>query len=41
MSVDAPDDAWQPGQIRERMYAYLNAMLHPRLVRWHRLFRLF
>jgi signal peptidase I len=41
MSVDAPDDAWQPGQIRERMFAYLNAMLHPRLVRWHRLFRLF
>ena len=41
MSVDAPDDAWQPGQIRERMYAYLNAMLHPRLVRWHRLLKLF
>jgi signal peptidase I len=41
MSVDAPDDAWQPGQVRERMYAYLNAMLHPRLVRWHRLFRFF
>jgi signal peptidase I len=41
MSVDAPDDAWQPGQVRERMFAYLNAILHPRLVRWHRLFRLF
>ena len=37
MSVEAPDDAWQPGQIRERLFAYLNALLHPRLVRWHRL----
>jgi signal peptidase I len=41
MSVDAPDDAWQPGQVRERLMAYANAVLHPRLVRWHRLFRLF
>jgi signal peptidase I len=41
MSVDAPDDAWQPGQVRQRMSAYLNAILHPHLVRWHRLFRLF
>ena len=30
MSVEAPDDAWQPGQIRERFYAYVNALLHPR-----------
>jgi signal peptidase I len=41
MSVEAPDDAWQPGQTRERFYAYLNALLHPRLVRWHRLFTVF
>ncbi len=41
MSVRAPKDVWQPGQIRERLYAYGNALLHPRLVRWHRLFTVF
>jgi signal peptidase I len=41
MSVEAPDDAWQPGQTRERFLAYLNALLHPSLVRWHRLFTVF
>jgi len=41
MSVEAPDDAWQPGEARERFLAYLNALLHPRLVRWHRLFTMF
>ena len=35
------EDAWQPGQIRERLYAYANALLHPHLVRWHRLFKMF
>ena len=30
MSVEAPDDAWQPGQIRERVSTpTLNALLHP------------
>ena len=38
MSVEAPEEAWQPGQVRERAYAYLNALLHPHLVRWKRLF---
>jgi signal peptidase I len=41
MSVQASDDAWQPGQVRERFYAYANALLHPSLVRWHRLFKFF
>jgi len=41
MSVQADDDAWQPGQVRERFYAYLNAILHPHLVRWRRLFKTF
>jgi signal peptidase I len=40
-SVQADDDAWQPGQVRERLYAYANALLHPRLVRWRRLFKTF
>lgn len=41
MSIDAPEQAWQPGQIQERLYAYLNALLHPHLVRWSRLFETF
>jgi len=41
MSVEASDDAWQPGQVRERFYAYANALLHPSLVRWNRLFKSF
>ncbi len=38
MSVEAPEDAWQPGHIRERFGAYLNAVIKPQLVRWKRLF---
>ncbi len=41
MSLRAPEDAWQPGQVRERLYAYFSALIHPRLVRWHRIFRTF
>lgn len=41
MSVEAPEEAWQPGEARERFLAYLNALLHPHLVRWHRLFTVF
>ena len=41
MSVQANEDAWQPGQVRERIYAYANALLHPRLVRWRRLLKTF
>ncbi len=41
MSVQAPEEAWQPGQLQERFYAYLNALVHPRLVRWNRLFSTF
>ena len=29
MSVEAPDDAWQPGQIRTIASAYANVLLHP------------
>jgi len=38
MSLDAPNEAWQPGQLKERFLAYANALLHPRMVRWGRLF---
>jgi signal peptidase I len=42
MSVSAPDQAWEPGQIRERIAAYGNALLHPwKDVRWRRLFMVF
>jgi len=41
MSVQANEDAWQPGQVRERVYAYANAFLHPHLVRWRRLLTTF
>jgi signal peptidase I len=41
MSVQASEDAWQPGQVRERVYAYANAVLHPHLVRWRRLLTTF
>jgi signal peptidase I len=41
MSLNAPQDAWEPGQIRERFFAYANALLHPGVVRWRRLFHTF
>ena len=41
MSLDAPSDAWQPGQYGARFLAYLNVFIHPGTVRWRRLFRTF
>jgi signal peptidase I len=41
MSLDVPPDAWEPGQIRERFFAYAGAVLHPGEVRWKRLFHTF
>jgi signal peptidase I len=41
MSLDAPPDAWESGQIRERALAYASAAIHPSLVRWKRLFHTF
>jgi signal peptidase I len=41
MSVDAPGGAWESGGIQERFFAYGNALLHPRTVRWRRLFHTF
>src|SRR6267154_690809 len=31
MSLDVSPDAWQSGQIRERFFAYANALVHPGL----------
>ena len=41
MSLAAPSDAWQPGNLRERFLAYLNGIVHPGTVRWRRLFHVF
>jgi signal peptidase I len=41
MSLNVSQEAWEPGQIRERFFAYANALLHPSIVRWNRIFRTF
>jgi signal peptidase I len=41
MSLNVGEAPWQPGEIRERIFAYGNALLHPGLVRWKRLFHTF
>jgi len=41
MSLDAPESAWQPGNLGARFTAYLNGILHPSTVRWRRLFHIF
>jgi signal peptidase I len=41
MSLDVSPEAWEPGQIRERFFAYANAILHPGIVRWKRIFNTF
>ena len=41
MSLNVGEAPWEPGQIRERIFAYGNALIHPGLVRWRRLFRTF
>jgi len=41
MSLDSPPGAWDSGKIQVRFFAYANAILHPRIVRWSRIFRTF
>jgi signal peptidase I len=41
MSIDAPEEVWEPGHVGERFATYLNAIIHPREVRWKRLFHAF
>ena len=42
MSLDAPPDAWEPGQIRERVFRLRQCRsCIPSIVRWKRLFRTF
>jgi hypothetical protein len=41
MSIDAPEETWNPGHIRERMMTYASIFIHPGIVRWRRIFKLF
>jgi len=41
MSIDAPEEVWEPGHIGERFGTYLAALIHPGEVRWRRLFHIF
>jgi signal peptidase I len=41
MSIDAPEEVWEPGHIEQRFATYLNALIHPHEVRWNRLFHTF
>jgi len=42
MSLNVSPEAWEPGQISASVFfAYANALLHPGIVRWKRIFRTF
>ena len=41
MSIDAPEDVWNPGHIGERFATYISVLFRPREVRWKRLFHTF
>jgi signal peptidase I len=41
MSIDAPEETWDPGHLSERFETYLSAFIHPSEVRWKRLFHTF
>ena len=41
MSIDAPEEVWEPGHVGERFGTYLSAIIHPGEVRWKRLFHIF
>ena len=41
MSINAPEEVWNPGHLAERFGTYLDAVVHPGEVRWRRLFHTF
>jgi signal peptidase I len=41
MSIDAPEETWNPGHIRDRMLTYASIFVHPGIVRWRRIFKMF
>jgi signal peptidase I len=41
MSIDAPEEVWDPGNLSGRFETYLSAVIHPSEIRWKRLFHTF
>jgi len=41
MSIDAPEEVWDPGHIGDRFATYLKVFINPGEVRWKRLFHTF
>ena len=41
MSINAPEEVWNPGHLGERFETYFLAIIHPSMIRWHRLFHTF
>ncbi len=41
MSIEAPEEVWNPGHIGERFAAYFGVLIHPDRIRWRRLFHTF
>ena len=41
MSIQAPDDVWNPGHLADRFATYLKVIIDPGEVRWRRLFHTF
>jgi signal peptidase I len=41
MSIDAPEEVWEPQHLGERFAAYFKVFVNPREVRWRRLFETF
>jgi signal peptidase I len=41
MSIDAPEEVWNPGHLAERFETYFSAVIHPSEIRWRRLFHTF
>jgi signal peptidase I len=41
MSINAPEEVWDPGHVVERFETYLSVFIHPSEVRWKRLFHTF
>ena len=41
MSIDAPEEVWEPGHWASASATYFSAMIHPGEIRWRRLFHIF
>jgi signal peptidase I len=41
MSINAPEEVWNPGHLAERFGTYFSAIIHPGMIRWRRLFHTF